>query len=135
MDVVVTVDAGPGADDSETAELTTRLRAELVEHGLDPVPVPSEAPPGSKGVASGEVGSLLVVLATSGGVLTTLLGMLQAWLLRQSGSRLVLEVDGDRVELTGTTDEERRRALEFWLARHDVRGGAGEPESERGPGG
>ena len=132
MDVFVKVDAGPGADDSETAELTARLRAELVEHGLDPVPLPAVAPPGAKGVASGDVGSILVVLATSGGVLTTLLGMLQAWLLRQSGSRIVLEVEGDRVELTGTSDDERRRALEFWLARHHA-GNAGEARSGADP--
>ncbi len=125
MNVLVSVEAGPGADDADTAELATRLREELVAHDFDPVVSPSAAPPGAKGVGSGEIGSLLVVLAASGGVLTTLLGTLQAWLLRQSGSQVVVELDGDRLELTGATDDERRRALDVWLARHEA-GGAKE---------
>ncbi len=69
-----------------------------------------------------DIGALLVTLTASGGLLTTLLGVLQGWLLRHSGSRIVLEIDGDRVELTGATDEERRRALESWLARYEAGG-------------
>jgi hypothetical protein len=118
MNVLISVDAGPGADDADTAELATRLREELVAHDFDPVARPAAAPPGAKGVGSDEVGSMLIVLAASGGVLTTLLGTLQAWLLRNSGSQVVVELDGDRLELTGATDEERRRALDVWLARH-----------------
>ena len=118
MNVLVSVDAGPGADDADTAELATRLREELVAHDFDPITPQAAAPPGAKGVGSGEVGSLLIVLAASGGVLTTLLETLQAWLLRNSGSQVVLELGGDRLELTGATDEERRRALDLWLARH-----------------
>jgi len=131
VDVLVSVDAGADADESETAELAARLQAELVAHDLDPVVPATTAPAGTKGIGTGDLGSLLVVLAASGGVLTTLVGMLQAWLLRQSGSRLLLEVGGDRIELTGTSDEERRRALDLWLARHEAdrkteaRGGGG----------
>jgi hypothetical protein len=121
MDVLVRVDAGPGADDAYTAELAQQLRSELVAHDLDPVVPVSTAPAGAKGVGL-DIGALVVALAASGGLLTTLLGVLQAWLLRHSGSRIVLEVDGDRVELTGATDEERRRALEAWLARYEVGG-------------
>jgi Effector Associated Constant Component 1 len=123
MDVLVRVDAGPGADDAETAELAQQLRTELVAHDLDPVVPDSTAPAGAKGVGL-DIGALLVTLAASGGVLTTLLGVLQSWLLRHSGSRIVIEIDGDRVELTGATDEERRRALESWLTRYDA-GGTG----------
>jgi hypothetical protein len=121
MDVLVRVDAGADADDVDTAQLAQQLRTELVAHDLDPVVPGSPAPPGAKGVGL-DSGALLVTLAASGGLLTTLLGVLQSWLLRHSGSRIVVEIDGDRVELTGATDEERRRALEFWLARYEGRG-------------
>ena len=117
MEVLVQVDAGRGADDEETAALVARLREELVAGELDAVAAPAEAPPGAKGVG-GDLGSALVVLAASGGVLTTLVGTVQAWLLRNADSRIVLEVAGDRLELTGATDDERRRALDNWLARH-----------------
>lgn len=119
MDVLVTVDAGRGADVEDTAELAAHLREELLAHELDPVAASAHAPPGAKGLGAAEVGSMLVVLAASGGVLTTLVGTLQAWLLRHADSKIVLEVAGDRLELTGATDEERRRALEHWLARHE----------------
>jgi hypothetical protein len=136
MDVLVTVDAGRGADDEETASLAARLREELVAAELDPVAAPAEAPPGAKGVGTGELGSMLVVLAASGGVLTTLIGTAQAWLLRHADSRIVLEVAGDRLELTGATDAERRRALESWLARHEPGGPEPLPEAaEAEPGG
>jgi Effector Associated Constant Component 1 len=118
MHVQVTVDGGPGADADETAELASRLREELVAHELDTESLPAAAPEGSKGLGV-DIGSLLVVLSASGGVLTSLIGTLQAWLLRQSDSKLLLEIDGDRIELTGVSDEERRRALEAWLARHE----------------
>lgn len=119
MEVLLRLDAGSGADDEDVAGLATLLREELAASELDPVAVPAAAPAGAKG-AGAELGSLLVVLAASGGVLTTLVGTLQAWLLRHADSKVVLEVDGDRLELTGATDDERRRALEHWLARHDA---------------
>lgn len=118
MDVLLRVDAGPGADAAERDALAGRLRSELVERELDPVVPESAAPAGAKGPGA-EAGSLLLALAASGGVLTTLVGLVQAWLLRNSGSTVVVEVDGDRIELTGATDEERRRALEVWLAKHE----------------
>lgn len=123
MDVLLQVDAGPGAEPAETAELAERLRAELAAHEVEAEPVEADAPEGAKG-AGVELGSLLVVLAASGGVLTSLVGTLQAWVTRQSRSRLVLEIDGDRVELTGASDAERSRALEAWLARHGDAGAA-----------
>ncbi len=129
MDVLLRVDAGPGAEPAETAELAERLRAELAAQEVDAEPVEADAPEGAKG-AGVELGSLLVVLAASGGVLTSLVGTLQAWVTRQSRSRLVLEIDGDRVELTGASDAERSRALEAWLARH---GDAGAADGGDGP--
>lgn len=118
MDVLLRVDAGPGADPADHESLAGRLRSELVEHELDPVLPQSTAPAGAKGPGT-EAGSLLLALAASGGVLTSLVGLVQAWLLRNAGSTVVVEIDGDRVELTGATDEERRRALEVWLAKHE----------------
>jgi len=118
MHMLVTVDAGAGANAAETAELAERLRDELGAHEYDSMPVEAAAPEGAKGLGV-DVGSLLVALAASGGVLTSLIGTLQSWLGRQSGSRLVVEIDGDRIELTGASDEDRQRALDVWLARHD----------------
>lgn len=124
MHVLVTVDPGAGADTAETADLADRLRDELAAHEYDSAPVSAASPEGAKGMGV-DIGSLLVALAASGGVLTSLIGTLQSWLNRQSGGRLVLEIDGDRIELTGVSDAERQRALDVWLARHEAEGGGG----------
>ena len=122
MDVLINVDAGSGADAAETAAVAQQLLDELTAHELDPVVPISDAPPGAKGVGS-DLGSTILVLAASGGVVTTLLGVLQTWLVQHAGSQIVVEIAGDRLELTGATDDERRRALDVWLARHEVAGG------------
>ncbi len=132
-DVLLTVDAGPGANNTETAELTLRLREELIDHDLDAVVPSSAAAVGTKGVGSADVAPILVVLATSGGVSTTFLGMLQAWLVRNSGSQIEVEVNGERIVLTPTSDGERRRALDFFLARHEIDGPKDAESGEHAP--
>jgi hypothetical protein len=130
--VLLTVDAGQDANNAETAELTARLQEELGEHGFDAVALPSTAPPGAKGVGASDIAPILVALAASGGVLTTLLGMLQGWLVRNSGSQIEVEVDGDRIVLPAD-DETRQRVLDFFLARHEVGGGRGEESGGHAP--
>jgi len=122
MDVLINVDAGSGADAAETAAVAQQLLDELAAHELDPVVPRSDAPAGAKGIGS-DLGSTILVLAGSGGVVTTLLGVLQTWLSQRAGSQIVVEIAGDRLELSGATDHERRHALEVWLARHEVAGG------------
>jgi hypothetical protein len=122
----VVVFADRGADAQDLAELVGRLRAEVVEHEFDLVhdlagePVPG----GAKAADPAGVDSLLIALAASGGVLTSLIGLLQAWLLRGSARTLVVELDGDRLELSAATSEERRRLTNAWLSRHEQLPGA-----------
>jgi hypothetical protein len=130
--VLLTVDAGQNANNAEIAELNARLQEELGEHEFDAVALPSTAPPGTKGVGAGDIAPILVVLATSGGVLTTLLGMLQGWLVRNAGSQIEVEVDGDRIVLPAD-DETRQRVLDFFLARHEVAGAKGDESGGHAP--
>jgi hypothetical protein len=53
---------------------------------------------------------------------------LQGWLLRSSARALVVEIDGDRLELVGATSEERRRLTNAWLSRHERVSGEDMPE-------
>ncbi|MER7461004.1 hypothetical protein [Micromonospora sp. NPDC126480] len=117
----VTVLADQDADDQDLAVLAEGLRAEVLESEFDLVgePAPAPLPPGAKAADPAGVTSLLIALAASGGVLTGLIGLLQAWLLRGSDRTLVVEIDGDRLELTGATSEERRRLTNAWLSRHE----------------
>lgn len=129
--VRLTVSA-PDADPDEVAELVQRLRAEVAELDVDVVPAPADEtrPPGAKAGDLASVGSLLVVLAASGGVLTSLVGLLQSWLTRNRAQGLVMEIAGDRLEISDATPSERARLVEVWLSRHekasDATGGDGQ---------
>lgn len=117
----VVVVADPHADAQERDELVQRLRAEVAEQEFDlvPDPVAGPVPGGAKAGDPAGVGSLVIALAASGGVLTSLIALLQAWLLRGSARTLVVEIDGDRLELTGATSVERQRLTDVWLRRHE----------------
>lgn len=103
------------------AQLLERLRAEVVEQEFDLVADPAVAPPpgGAKAGDPAGVSSVLIALAASGGVLTSLVGLLHGWLARSSARALVVEIDGDRLELADPTSEERRRLMNAWLSRHE----------------
>lgn len=117
----------PDADAEERDLLVRRLRAEVAEQEFDLVPDPAArpVPDGAKAVDPAGADSLLIALAASGGVLTSLVGLLQAWLLRSSARTLVVEIDGDRLELSGATAQERRRLTDAWLSRHEPSAGEG----------
>ncbi len=124
--VNVSVRADDAADDEETATLRQFLHSMLIDHDFDvssPV-AEAEPPAGAKVGDPVSLNSLVVALAASGGALTTLIGALQAWLLRSSARQIVLEIDGDRIEVTGASTEERRELTAAWLNRHQPTAGA-----------
>ncbi|MET7778252.1 hypothetical protein ABZU94_18850 [Streptomyces mirabilis] len=51
-------------------------------------------------------------------VLVALVTLVQNWLTRRQSGTVVLEIGGDRVELTGSPTELHREALAAFLARH-----------------
>lgn len=118
--MVVTVQGDAGADDQETAVLAERLRAELADFEFEVGGLGLAAEPGAKAVDPVSISALVVALAASGGALTTLVEAVQAWLLRSSARRVVLELDGDRLELDGVSSQERRMLTAEWLARHPL---------------
>jgi len=70
---------------------------------------------------SGEIiewGTLLLTLAASGGVITTIVTAIQSWLSRHERRSIVLEIDQDRLEITGVSSEEQKKLIDAWLARH-----------------
>jgi hypothetical protein len=106
----------PDSDDEERAELASRLREEIREHGIDDVAHPEgRAPPGSKGGAI-EWAQLLVTFA---GTVPPLVMAIQGWLGRHPDAAVTLEIGGDRLTLEEASPEERRRLLEAFLGRHD----------------
>jgi hypothetical protein len=117
----IVVSADRDADAEDLALLLERLRADVAEHEFDVVadPQAGSAPAGAKAGDPASVNSLLVVLAASGGIVTSLVGLLQGWLQRSSARTVVVEIDGDRLELVGATSAERQRLTSAWLSRHE----------------
>ncbi|MCK4788601.1 MAG: hypothetical protein KAV87_32970 [Desulfobacteraceae bacterium] len=110
------------SDGEHLSQLTTLLRDELEQLDIEKITVPSHAsqPEGAK---SGDVfswGLLLLTLAASGGVLTTLITALKSWVLRQNECNIKIELDGDVLEIKGVDSEEQQRIIERWLARHPM---------------
>lgn len=105
------------ADDEEVEHVTQRLRKEILDLDVEDVNLvkTGELP---KGARSGEVvtlGSLLVTFAASGGVLSSLINTVQSWLRRNEGHNITLEIDGDKLEVTGISSQTQQQLIDQWL--------------------
>jgi hypothetical protein len=114
----VQVQGLPDSDDEERVELASRLRAEMVEQGVEDVAHPqAQAPEGAKG-ATLEWAQLVVGLAGSIG---PLLAALRGWIGRHPDAAITLEIDGDTLTLEQASPADRQRLVEVFLARHVAR--------------
>ncbi len=119
VELLPDVDADMDADLHD--RLTRRLRRELSEAGVESIRTApgGPAPEGAKSPDPVTVGALLVAFSASGGVFTSLVGVLQDWLDRQSARhRIVVTVDGDSLELERATAAERRELIGAFVRRH-----------------
>jgi hypothetical protein len=114
------VDAGADSDAEELADLTRRLREQLLELDVDAVEPATggEAPAGSKGVELLAIGGLVIQFAMKSEVLKSVVDATTAWLGRQQGRSVKLTLDGDTLEVTGVSSDEQRRLVDLWVARH-----------------
>jgi hypothetical protein len=108
------------ADDEEIARFTSQLRDELLQLDVNSVDqaTAGQAPEGSKGTWLPAVGTLLIGLLHSSPVLAAVTGTLQSWLSRRPGRSIELTLDGDTVKVTDISEEDQRRLLDAWIARH-----------------
>ena len=107
-----------GSDDADAEALNQQLQQDLRElHEADfELARAGEAPEGTKsGLASIDWTTLFVTLAASGGVLTTLVNLIQSKLTRDRS--VTLEIDGDKLTVTGISSEDQKRLIDDWLKR------------------
>jgi hypothetical protein len=119
-ELALEVETLPDTDLEELAELTRRLRAELLDLDVDAVEsmTTGDAPAGAKGVELLALGGLVVRFALQHEVLTSIVNGVRSWLHRQSARSVKLTLDGDSLEVTGMSSEEQDRLVELWVARH-----------------
>lgn len=116
----ITADA---ADDDELADFARRTRDDLRElRSVEKMEAlsPGETPARSKGgLSPQDWQSFVLTLAASGGVLTTLINALQSILTSRAGRTITLEINGDKVSMTGNLSKRDRDLIHEWLVRHD----------------
>jgi hypothetical protein len=110
----------PGSADAEELERLARsLRAELLELDVEAVePVSETAPDGSRAVDALVVGALVVRLVRNTAALAAVVRTVRGWLGPHGDRRVRLELDGDVIELSGASDDERERLVSAWIERH-----------------
>ena len=121
MEVRVVLEPDPGTEPEDSERLGRQLRNEL--RGLDvdeviPVAAP-EAPPGAKSGVAASVTECLITMSAGGGVFVTVVATVKDWLARRAGAHKVrLTIDGDTLELSGTTPVERAELIDTFVRRH-----------------
>jgi hypothetical protein len=123
-ELTVEVETPADTDAEELAQLTNRLRAELLGLDVDAVYSVSsgEAPDSSKGIDMLAAGGLVVQFVLRQDVLQSIIDGVRSWLGRQHARSIKLTLDGDSLELTRVSTAEQNRLVELWVMRH---GGAG----------
>ena len=123
-ELTLEVESPADADAEELAQLTNRLRAELLGLDVDAVYSASEgeAPDSSKGIDILAAGGLVVQFVLRQDVLQSIIDGVRSWLGRQHARGIKLTLDGDSLELTRVSTAEQDRLVELWMTRH---GGAG----------
>ncbi|MGZ4221336.1 MAG: effector-associated constant component EACC1 [Solirubrobacteraceae bacterium] len=106
------------ADAAELQVATSQLRSELLELDVDDVQAPSSgaAPPGVRGVATGEIGTLLV--AAGRAAIGPIVAAIQSWVARRASRSVKLTIDGDSIEVSNVSPEDQHELIESFLARH-----------------
>jgi hypothetical protein len=117
--MVLQVQPAPGDDDEDLADLTQRLRAQLLDLDVDSVDhvADTSAPEGAKGLET-IVGWLAVKLGKEG--LRTVLGAVVDWATR-TGHSIEVTCDGETLKVTGVSSAQQERIINDYLARHAPR--------------
>ena len=118
--IALNIKSGRETDIQELAVLTEKLRNELMDLKVEAVDFVSagKAPQRAKAGDPVTLGTLLLTIVASGGLLTTLINALQSWLTRHERSSITLEIDGDKLQVTGRLTKQKQPLVDAWIKRH-----------------
>jgi hypothetical protein len=122
VQVIARVRPGDGADAEDIERAARGFREEILAGDVEAVrPGPAVPPAGAKPGDAQTWETLVITLAASGGVLTSLISAAGAWLSRQRPDTTVtLEIGDHRITLPDATPAERARLIEILAARHEA---------------
>jgi hypothetical protein len=116
----LTLALDPRADGHEYETAGLGLLRELREQGIafettaDAAASPQGAKDAGQAVSAGQI---LLSLAASGGVLVALISAVQAWLQRNAGKKVTIEIDGHKLELQGASSEQQEVLMRTFLSK------------------
>ncbi|MDX6253605.1 MAG: hypothetical protein QOF10_6965 [Kribbellaceae bacterium] len=113
--------AEQGSDDERLEELALLLRQELLTLDVDSVEAyeDGDAPEGTRGALAAVAGVLTVGLGPSAQAIGAVMSLVRDWLRRSGTERSVrIEIDGDVIELKGTTTEVQQQLVDDWIKKH-----------------
>lgn len=124
-DLTVAVDLAM-EDSEQLDELVLSLCDELrlLEIGSVRRVAAGDVPPGTRGVPAESVSCLILSGAFSAGTLGALTRLLIEWIRRCGARSVVLDEDGDRLELHGLTRSDQQELISAWISRRAGAGGA-----------
>ena len=114
------LEVGAEDDAEQLAELTLRLRNEMLELDVADVKLATggRMPEGAKGADLASAGALVLDLTLWANVLRSVVDTTVAWLGRQGARSAKLTLDGDTLEVAGLSSDEQSRLIEQWVTRH-----------------
>ena len=101
-------------------EFTKSLRLEILSLDVDAVGLLNavESPNKTKVGDPISWGVIIVTLLATGGVITTLINAIQAWLTQNERRSITLEINGDKLQITGISSAEQKRLMDSWIDRN-----------------
>jgi hypothetical protein len=112
---------GEDPDANELASAASKLRRELLELPVADVQLSSSGPPppGSRAADAVEVGALVVALARSPGLASSIGQALSAWISSRHGRSAVVQLGDDRIELSGIAEGDQAHMLALFERARD----------------
>ena len=118
--LIVKINPISDLDLAELEQLTRTLQQELLELDIESAEFATtgEELTGTKAGKRIKWGTIIVALLAADGVATKLVDLSQAWVTQNQQQSIVLEIDGDKLEIKGISSEEQQKLIDMWIERH-----------------
>jgi Effector Associated Constant Component 1 len=105
-------------DGQELEEATSQLHRQLLELDVEDVARVATGPPpdGARAGEALELGVLVVALLRTPSLITALASVLSCWISAKHGRSAVVELNGQRLELSGVSGEDRTEMIRLFEA-------------------
>jgi hypothetical protein len=116
----ISIDAGDNADPEELQRLSLQLRRELLGLDVEDVTIAQATTSEERTKAADALtwGSLLVTLGAAKDLLPSVIGVVQSWLSRESEHSVTMEIDGEKLVLSGASSDQVQQFIDQWFQRH-----------------